>query len=109
MQSAFLTIVIWTVSIAVLLACSPEGEEGNPTDIVGKVYFSHAVVIGRVVMRYPTPNLSPNAYTVTMQVECIVKDNLGTVTMPNFNITEAGKLRAVQREFDVVGCFFLCV
>ena len=91
MQPAILlaTLTIWAVSAT--LGCSPEGEEGKPTDILGKVYFSHAVVIGRVVMLYPTPLISPSAYTITMQVECVVKDILGTVTMPAFNITEAGK------------------
>ena len=59
--------------LSVCFACSPEGDANLPRaeDLVGKTYYSHAVVIGRAVMIYPTPELSHNAYTVNLQVSSL--------------------------------------
>lgn len=78
-------------------ACSPEGlaDQPGPSDLVGKTYFSHAVVIGRVTSIYPTPRLSPQAYTVKMQVECVIKDIDGKITSRELNITEAGTIEGM--------------
>ena len=67
--------------LGLALACSPEGMIGMPNaqDIVGKVYYSHAVVSGRVILITPTPMLSPSSYTVRLQVSAsfLLQTHLG--------------------------------
>lgn len=82
------TLLMATLSA---MACSPEGEMYLPKDSVGNVYFSHAVVVGRIINLFPTPMLSPNSYTVTMQVDCVIKDVKDKVQDRHLNITQAGE------------------
>lgn len=90
--------------LGMALSCDPKGQEHLPThaDITGMVYFSHAVVVGRIVNLIPTPMLSPNAYTVLLQVDCVIKDLYNSVTTPNVNITEAGFIEGLCHSAEFV-------